>query len=149
MEHDMKLGDDARGFLYRAAGWARFLAIAGFVILGLTLLATVLTAVLSGMTGRIMTEAGTNAELVNVFSVVYLIFCSVMIAICAVPMVYLYCFAGRARRAIADGDTLTLAQSMRSLKNYFVFYGIALIVGLVFSFLSVVMWLLPLSAHQM
>lgn len=124
---NLKLNEDSLAFLRRAAGWAKFIAIVGFITIGFSLLSIATLLVL----GNTMSEAFVAAGMSSVMAIIYFVFALTMLTISTLPMIYLYCFATRTRRAIDDGDTLTLAQSFHSLKNYFLFYGIMIIISLV------------------
>ncbi len=133
---NLKLNEDSLSFLRRASGWARFIAIAGFVMIGFCLLCIVALLLLSGAVSEAFVDAGMS----SVMTAVYFIFLLTMLVFCLLPMIYLYYFAARVRRAIDDGDTLTLAQSFHSLKNYFLFYGVAIIVSFVLCVLFMVVF---------
>lgn len=135
---NLKLNDDSSASLRKAAGWARFLAIVGFVALGLAFINEIFAATMMGVFRNSLYAAGMPVEFGETFTWISLGVVLALTAVCMLPMIYLYCFANKVRRAIDDGDTLTLAQSFASLKRFFLFYGIVVIVWLVFIMLLLI-----------
>ncbi len=115
---NLRLNDDSLGFLRSAAKWARLLAVVGLVVVGLAFVSEIFTATLLNSLSK-PTKFLLRCIVDDTYRWVYLGLILVVTALCALPMIYLYCFANKLRRAIGDGDTLTLAASFRSLKRYF------------------------------
>lgn len=132
----MELTTVARENLRKGAVWARFFAIACFVILGLSALGMVLAGIIiNGFDDRWIAPLGD--DFFELVSVIYMTFTSVLIVLCAVPAMFLLCFSKRAKRAVDLGDEAVLEQSMGSLRRYFVFSGVAVAVYMLMSALGV------------
>lgn len=108
--------------LREAAGWARFLAILGFIGMGMM----VLVGVISGIA---FLFAGTEGALADemmpfnpiLFSLLYL----VIGAIYYLPIKYLYNFSARAREISAtQSQEVLLRGAMDALRSHYKFIGI-------------------------
>ena len=138
MEHNLKLNDDSLAFMRRAAAYAKFFAIASFVVTGLVFVNELFAATIIGLMRKSLHVVGLPTEFSETFRIVYLAILLLLTAICALPSIYMYCFANRMRRAIDNGDTLTLALAFRSLKRYFVYCCVVIMVWLLFILMLVV-----------
>lgn len=112
----------AQDFLRTAAGWAMFLAILGFILLGFSLLGCL--AMFAA--GTAMSSAGVPFPAVA-FGLVGLAFT----VLGAFPVVHLFRFSTRVKRAMAEVNTQVLTDSFNSLKLHYVFVGIYAILGIV------------------
>ena len=112
-------------YLNTTRKWAMFLAIIGFIFLGLLIVigllaGTFLTAFSSGEKGLGIPES--------------LMFVPVLLltVICFFPVLFLFRFSKHASHAIQTLDKLTLHKSFKNLKFYFVYIGILIIIILSF-----------------
>ncbi len=135
---NLKLNDDSLAFLRRAAGWAKFLAIMGFIVIGLTFVNELIAATLVSIMRRSFDVIGLPIEFSDTFKWIYFGVLLALTAVCVLPMIYLYCFANKLRNSIDNGDTLTLALSLRSLKRYFIFCSVVIMVWLIFIMLLII-----------
>ena len=139
---EMRITQEGGYFLNQAASWATFISIMGFIALGLVVLSYFIGALTMGgiqsqMQAQMMME-GMSMPMspAMMFSWLGFIIALIVCAIAAIPYIYQYCFARKVKKAYAGKDLETLAQSFRSLKNYYVFTGIILIIALIIMVLS-------------
>ncbi len=135
---DVNLENEGAYFLYQAAGWARFLSITGFVVYGLLILMFLIGLVVIGGNAAAQAFGAQNPMMMLYFSWPFFITMAVVMVIMCIPLVYLYNFSVRTRRAFGEGNSQVLTQSFRALKNLFVFYGVVMIIYLSFLLLSLV-----------
>ncbi len=124
--------------LSETARWARFLAIVGFIFLGLIVLSgLVMSAAMSqlGMAGD-TSGFGAIAGLAGIgVAVMYLIIALVAFF----PFLFIFRFANQMRRALSTDDQALLNTSFQNLKAYFRYLGIITIISLVLMALSVLL----------
>ena len=127
-------------FLTGAAKWAKFLAICGFVGIGLM----VIVAIFAGsMMSSLSNFNNSGFPMGGGFiTVIYLI----MAAIYFFPTLFCYKFAINTQKAIETNDTLTLTESFNFLHKCFQFIGIITIVMLAFVVLSVIVGVISAMA---
>jgi len=120
-----QLTTESTAYLLKAAKWGKFLAIMGFIVAGLMAAAGILMSfVLNSMTDEM---APLNMPFSPaVLSFIYIIFAGIYV----VPVFFLNSFSNNAIKAVNLSNTENLTASLKSLKNLFVFVGIATIVML-------------------
>lgn len=109
--------------LDEAGKWSRFLAIVGFVILGITLVFGLFAGSL--MSGLMASSGAPFAALGSAFFTVYIL---VICAIAFYPTLMLYKFGSAVRASIRTNDASGFNQSLLYLKRYFKFIGILTII---------------------
>jgi hypothetical protein len=123
-----------KAHLADTARWARFLAICGFVFLGLMLIFGVFMLV--GMSSDISSNIGQEYGGNNMFGAMGLGAFAFMWIISAIiiffPLLYLLRFANRMRDSLNGNDQQALNYSFQNLKAYFRFLGILTIILLAF-----------------
>ena len=118
---------ESAGYLKESGGWARFLAIVGFCIIGLILL-------FAFFVGSVMSSFGMGSQVAGMEFVMGLTyFC--MAALYFFPTLFLFRFATNAIEAVKANDTPTLVAAVKNLKSYFKFIGILTAIGLGFGVL--------------
>jgi len=116
---------ESRAYLLEAAKWGRFVAIVGFVIMGLFLLIFLfLGANLWSIGGVGM--GGADIGLAMISNVV------VTFVIMFFPNYYMYNFSTRVITAVNSTSTLDLTDGLKNLKSLFKFYGIMLVISIAF-----------------
>ena len=126
---ELKITQEAIFFLSSSAKWAKFLAIVGFVFIGLLVVIAILAgSVLAAMGG------GYGAVSGGVITVVYLI----IAAISFIPTFLMFKFATKLQAAIRTNDTPTLTESFNFMHKYYLFSGVLTIIALAFIALAVV-----------
>jgi hypothetical protein len=116
------IDETAKGYLLETARWAKFLAIVGFVVIGLL---SVGGLILSTAFSRLGNSAGSGYLSVFMF-VVY-----VLIAILYFfPTYYLFRFSSGIKPAVLNADQGQLNESLLYLRKAFRFIGVLTLVGL-------------------
>ncbi|WP_439880644.1 DUF5362 family protein [Pontibacter sp. MBLB2868] len=117
------INNDSASFLSSAAKWGKFLAIVGFVMIGLT----VLFAFFAGsFFGPMMNEldGDTNFAGGAFFAVFYIVFALLYFF----PVLYLYKFSSKMQDALRLQSENVIAESFKNLKSLLKFVGILTIV---------------------
>jgi hypothetical protein len=122
----------AVGFLQESAKWSKFMAIIGFIGIGLMVLVSLFMAI-----GFSAMSASTMPELpfpMSVFSILYVLFA----AIYFFPVYYLYQYATKTSAALHSKNKQLLADGLENLKSHHKFLGIfTLIIVSLYGFLFV------------
>ncbi len=120
-------------FLESAAKWARFLAIMGFISVGLMVLGGIM-AIISGlaMQSGSSNSYGSYAYRRGAESSIWLLGFSyiIMAVIYFFPVKFLYDFAARTLQAVQTRDSIVLQSALESLKTHFKTVGIMTIIGM-------------------
>jgi Family of unknown function (DUF5362) len=123
-----------KAHLADAARWARFLAICGFVFLGLMMIFGVfmMIGMSSEISSNISQEYGNNS-MFGAMGMGAMAFSWIIVAIIAFfPLLYLLRFANRMRASLNGNDQQALNYSFQNLKAYFRYVGILTIIVLAF-----------------
>jgi uncharacterized membrane protein len=121
------LSDTAKQEMASVARWAKYLAIAGFIVCGLI----VLFGVLAGVILIAFYSFGTyNTELNDLPSWITVPVYLLMTAICFVPCLRLYNFSVKTQEAIQSGSDEALIQAFTNLHKCFKFVGIITITAM-------------------
>ncbi|WP_353148824.1 DUF5362 family protein [Flavobacterium sp.] len=123
----------AVGFLQESAKWSKFMAIIGFIGIGLMVLVSLFMAI-----GFSAMDASTMPELpfsMSAFSIIYVLFA----AIYFFPVYYLYQYANKTSAALHSKNKQLLADGLENLKSHHKFLGIFTLIlislyGLIFVF---------------
>lgn len=113
-----QLTSAAVGFLQESAKWSKFMAIIGFIGIGLMVLVSLFMAI-----GFSAMEASKMPELpfsMSVFSIIYVLFA----AIYFFPVYYLYQYATKTSAALHSKNKQLLADGLENLKSHHKFLGI-------------------------
>ncbi len=123
---NLGVDETAKGHMLETARWAKFLAIIGFVLLGLLVLAGIF---MSTIMGTLMAGSGFNSTVggaSGLMMVVYIIFA----AIYFFPTYYLYKFAVLIKPAILTGNQEEFNTALSYLRSAFRFIGIMMLIVL-------------------
>ena len=113
-----QLTSAAVGFLQESAKWSKFMAIVGFVGIGLMVLVSLFMAIgFSSMGTANMPELPFS---MSVFSIIYVLFA----AIYFFPVYYLYQYATKTSAALNSKNKQLLAYGLENLKSHHKFLGI-------------------------
>jgi hypothetical protein len=108
----------AVGFLQESAKWSKFMAIIGFIGIGLMVLVSLFMAIgFSSMGASTMPELPFS---MSVFSIIYVLFA----AIYFFPVYYLYQYATKTSAALHSKNKQLLADGLENLKSHHKFLGI-------------------------
>ena len=139
----MVITDQAKFYLFETAKWTKFLAIVGFIFMGLmVLLGLFMSAIMKAM----MIPMGIPVALGGTMSVIYGVMFFVFAAIYVYPLYCLLKFSVRTRAAILSNDTPTMTESFGWLKKFYQYIGILLIIALAFYALSLVIGIISVVA---
>ena len=127
-----QLTSAAVGFLQESAKWSKFMAIVGFVGIGLMVLVSLFMAIgFSSMGTANMPELPFS---MSVFSIIYVLFA----AIYFFPVYYLYQYATKTSAALHSKNKQLLTDGLENLKSHHKFLGIfTLILVSLYGFLFV------------
>lgn len=115
------MGNDAiEMYIKETAKWGKFLAIVGYVVMGLLVLLAI--AVMLGMSALSKTTGH------NIFSVWIGMIYILLAGVYYVPITYLYRFSVRAAQAVENNDEEEYTAAFENLKSLFKFLGIFTIV---------------------
>lgn len=123
----------AVGFLQESAKWSKFMAIIGFIGIGLMVLVSLFMAIgFSAMGASTMPELPFS---MSAFSIIYVLFA----AIYFFPVYYLYQYATKTSAALHSKNKKLLADGLENLKSHHKFLGIFTLIlvslyGLIFVF---------------
>ncbi|GHV03072.1 hypothetical protein FACS1894159_12000 [Bacteroidia bacterium] len=133
MENDntqLVITDQAKSYLFETAKWAKFLAIMGFIGLGLMVLFGLLFFIASSSAMAMMATSSLGGALGGMIFIIYGILMIVLAAIYIYPVYCLYRFSTRSQLAVISDDSLTMTESLGWLKKYYKFVGIMTIIVL-------------------
>lgn len=123
----------AVGFLQESAKWSKFMAIIGFIGIGLMVLVSLFMAIgFSAMGASTMPELPFS---MSAFSIIYVLFA----AIYFFPVYYLYQYATKTSAALHSKNKQLLTDGLENLKSHHKFLGIFTLIlislyGLIFVF---------------
>jgi len=136
----LNIDQTSKAYLAETARWARFLAITGFICLGLMIIYGILIAFM-------MTNMSNNSEMFGgpygsggfgsasgTFIIVLYLFIAV---IAFFPLLFLLRFSNKMKYALDSNEQEVLNESFRYLKIYYQYVGILTIIALVLMVLGV------------
>ena len=116
----MQLSDQAKKYLLEASKWANFIAIFGFIAIGLLI-------IMSFSMGTILAslpEDSLGGLSPKFFSFFYLIAAGIYF----IPVFFLFQFAQKTKQALIEDDHNLLTFGLKKLKSHYKFIGILFIV---------------------
>lgn len=114
--------ETAKNHLKDAAGWAKFLGIAGFVFMGLMIFAGF------AIGSAVMQTPGVNNALAAIGGIGFGLAYTLIAAIYFYPVFALYKFAVLCKEAVYSNDNHTFGRAMYYLKNMFKYIGVLTII---------------------
>lgn len=120
--------------LAETAKWARFLAIVGFVVLGLMVVSGVLFALTLTRSDMVGNQPGLMAAASGSIVVFYLL----LAAIAFFPLLFTFRFASQMKTALANNDQALFNAAFQNLKVCLRYLGIVTIISLVLMVLSLI-----------
>jgi hypothetical protein len=129
--------------LSETARWARFLAIVGFIFLGLMIIGGI--AVVSYMANTV-DSYNTGINMFAGVGVGMIFFYLLVAAIWFFPLLFLFRFATRMKAALEGNDQQALNTSLQNLKVCFRYVGVVTIVGLAFYALFIIFAIIGATA---
>jgi hypothetical protein len=122
-----QLTTESAAYLLNSAKWGKFLAILGFIVTGLMVVAGILMSFVLNMLPEEMVPLNMPFS-ASLISIVYIVIAGIYI----IPVIFLNSFSNNAIKAINQSDTRLMTTSLRNLRNLFVFVGVSTIVILSF-----------------
>ncbi len=116
----MQLSDQAKKYLLETSKWANFIAIVGFIAIGLLIImsfsiGTILASLPEGSLGGLSPKF---------FSFFYLIAAGIYF----IPVFFLFQFAQKTKQALMQDDHNLLTFGLKKLKSHYKFIGILFII---------------------
>ena len=118
-----QLTPESVSYLLKSAKWAKFLAILGFIVTGLMIVAGIMMSFVLNMVSDEMIPLNMPFS-PKILSIIYVIIAGIFI----IPVIFLNSFSNNALKAVNLSSTEQMTASIRNLKNLFVFVGISTIV---------------------
>jgi hypothetical protein len=112
----LELNQESTAHFIEIRKWTNFLAILGYVVMGLIIIASIVMASTVSLIGS-TPLGGVSAIPMILIAVVYFF-----------PIYYLYKFSVISKRAIADNDSGSLSEAFKYMKFHYRFMGIMAIV---------------------
>lgn len=123
---ELQLNSAGKEFLRETAKWANFLAIIGYIFLGLLVLGALMFFAMGSMMSSLSGMGAFGALGGGFVGVIYII----MALIYYFPITYLYRFASRTKRALSENNTESLTEALENLKSHYKFIGIVTLIFL-------------------
>lgn len=124
---------EGQNFLYAAARWAKLLSIIGFgVVFLLLLIAVFSSSILSYLRSIYIGVDNIPARSLTVFYVLLAI-------LYFIPSLYLLQFSANAQDGIKENSPLRLLNSFSKLKSFFKFWGILMLIVIIFYAVAIAM----------
>ena len=114
---------ESLGYLNTAAKWAKFLAILGFIGMGIMALAGLAIGLFSAFSGVMQTSSHFPFPM-GFLGFIYVIFAAVYV----MPLIYLNNFSNNITKAVAFRETAILTEALLNLKRHLKYIGIMTIV---------------------
>ncbi len=125
----MQLTDQAKKYLLEACKWANFIAIFGFIAIGLLI-------IMSFSIGSIMAnlpEGSLGGISPKFFSFFYLIAAGIYF----IPVFFLFQFGQKTKQALLEDDHNLLTFGLKKLRSHYKFIGVLIIIFIVFYLLLI------------
>jgi hypothetical protein len=119
----IEIEQDTLNHLNSTRKWAMFLAIIGFIFLFLILIIGLLA-------GTFLTAFSTGEKGLGIPDSLMFVPVVLMAIICFFPVLFLFRFSKHASHAIRNFDKLELHKAIKSLRTYFAYIGILIIIVL-------------------
>lgn len=112
----------SKNFLRETARWAKFLAIIGFILIGLMLVFAMFATTIFDMAAKM--QPGVPEYLGLTMTIVYL----VLAIIYFFPVYYLLQFSLKMKKALTSKNDETLAKAFEMIKSHYKFLGVFTII---------------------
>lgn len=138
---------ESLGFLNTTAKWTKFLAIMGFIGIGIMLIAGLFVGVIFSFLNHFPTNTPMPISM-GWIGLIYIIFAAVYIF----PVIYLNNFSNYISKAVTLRETIFLTIALNNIKKHFKFMGIATIVIIASYFIAMVVFVIFMAhtvSHSM
>lgn len=143
----LSIDSSSKQYLSEAAKWARFLAIVGFVGLGVLVLSGIFASVMFSRleeTTRFGTRSVGGGFMGATTAIMYII----LAVIYFFPLLYLLRFANAMRAALTADDQERLVVSFQNLKACFRYVGIITIIVIAFGIITFIITLTAMASFS-
>jgi hypothetical protein len=117
---ELTVTTSSKEFLLYASKWANFLAVLGFIGIGLMVLGGLIVMVI----GTSFSSFSTSAAPMGLFGIIYLILAFLYFF----PTLYLYNFSQNIQKALTNSNQQNLDLGFENLKSFFKFIGVFAII---------------------
>lgn len=121
---NLNLTPAALKYLKTAARWAKFLALMGFVFVGLMILAGLFIGVIYNITESDMMMDQEMSIPSLLLSFLYISLAVILL----IPNLFMNSFANKMVKSIEKRDEILVSKSFRSLKNWFLYFFLSVVV---------------------
>ena len=142
---ELQIDQQAASYLGETAKWAKFLAIIGFICIGLFLLFGIFAGSFFSNFARTMTNESVypgSSTAAAGFSGVFMFVFIICALIYFFPCLYLYRYASKMQQALRSNDQPTLVQAFSNHKSFYKFIGILMIISLSLFLLEIIFGIL-------
>lgn len=146
---ELHIDDESASYLRETAKWGRFLSILGFIVLGFYALLFLFLGLSANNATQEMEALYYDANPMVSFytSGTGMAFMLVYIGLMFIPLLYMYRFSIRMKKALEGNDQVTLTNALGNLKSMFKFWGIFTIVVLGLVVLGFILMMFVLGAN--
>lgn len=117
--------DVVKDYLLETAKWAKFIAIIGFVMVGLMLVMALFMGSIMASLAAFSPEAGMMPAIGGgFFTVIYILIAAVYF----IPIKYLFDFSRKVKSAIEIKDQNLFTEAMMKLKSHYKFIGVLMLI---------------------
>lgn len=116
----LEWNDSIHRYLWETAVWAKFLAIVGFVIIGLFVLG-------SFWVGNLINSISNDYEFPKSISTIFYLIFAILYFI---PSLLLFNFSIKTRKALKEDDQISINEGFSNLRSFFKYVGILTIIFL-------------------
>lgn len=146
----MFITEEAKGYLLQTAKWCKFLAIIGFVCIGLYFLGGI--AIMNVDPRSAFAEGLANSGNMSghqelapmIYGWTYIGASIFILAIYICPLLWMLRFSAQVKQAVASDDTQMLTEALKNQKKAYAYMGVLTIIGLglilLFSILAAVVF---------
>ena len=118
--NNLHINKNVKGYLLETAKWGQFLAIMGYIFVGLM----VIIAFVFILASKYFPGLNTNGSFTLGFGALYLLLSGLYM----IPVTYLYRFSTQVKHGLINQDEINVEESFKKLKSLFKFSGILTIV---------------------
>ncbi len=138
MDTDLHVSSSSQTYLLTAAKWSKFLAITGFVMMGLAIFMFLLVLVGVGGNAFRMGMAQAFGGASGTAFTAIIIFYILLMAMYFFPLYYLYKFATLVKQGVNSSTNSMIEEGFKNLKSFFKFFGVFTAIVLAFYGLIIV-----------
>jgi len=128
----IEIGEEALQNLNNTRKWTMFLAIIGFIFLGLFI-------VIGIIAGTFLTAFNTGEKSLGIPESLMFVIFFVLVVIIYFPLHFLFRFSKHTSKAVSTNDKQELHKAFKNLKFYFAYLGVLIIIVLILYIVALVL----------